>query len=296
MATKPLLAATLKKETIVYPLYATPKVDGIRLLKQNGRIVSRSFKEIKNKNIVELMKKVLPEGCDGEIFIKDQTISDVTSLVNSIEKSITDYELEYYIFDMITPELKDKNYLERIQSFPQPCQYDNINIIPLVPKKLNNEKEMRDFEEECLGNNFEGIMLRRGDGRYKCGRSTLKECILVKVKRFVDTEGEIVGFEEMKKNQNKQELNELGENFRSSKKAGMVLTEKLGAFVVQLEFKGKITTVDVGSGFTHAQRTDFWNDKKTLLGRIVKFKYFEIGSKTKPRHPIFLCFRDPDDM
>jgi DNA ligase-1 len=294
MITKPLLAATWKNEVLQYPLYATPKIDGIRILKQNGKIISRSFKYIKNKQLSERLNGLLPEGCDGEIFIKDKTISDVTSFVNSIN-GITDGEIEYYVFDIVTDNPL-QGYLQRCKKLPKECVKNGIHIIPLHPVVVTNKEELYNFEDECLSKNFEGIMLRKGDGVYKCGRSTVKEGILLKVKRFSDTEAEIIGFEELNHNENEIKINELNQNFRSSKKIGKKRGGILGAFIVRMSFNNQIVEFKIGSGFTLEQRYQFWKDKDSLLGVLVKFKYFEVGSKNCPRFPIFLCLRNIDNM
>lgn len=52
----------------------------------------------------------------------------------------------------------------------------------------------------------------------------------------------------------------------------------------------------VGSGFTMAQRETYWRDAQALIGKIIKYKYFSIGVLNKPRHPIFLGFRDLIDI
>ena len=36
--------------------------------------------------------------------------------------------------------------------------------------------------------------------------------------------------------------------------------------------------------------------KNKLMNRIIKFKWQEAGTKDKPRCPIFLGFRDPEDV
>lgn len=47
--TKPMLAASLDSlDSVNFPVYVTPKLDGIRCLKVGGEIVSRSFKPIRN--------------------------------------------------------------------------------------------------------------------------------------------------------------------------------------------------------------------------------------------------------
>ena len=51
---------------------------------------------------------------------------------------------------------------------------------------------------------------------------------------------------------------------------------------------------EIGSGFTAEQRLDFWANK--YIGEIVKYSYFEVGAKDKPRFPTYLGFRSKDDM
>ena len=70
MITKPLLAATLKEVNDLdfannnYYL-CTPKLDGIRALMINGKLVSRTFKSIRNTFIREALEKDIPDNADG---------------------------------------------------------------------------------------------------------------------------------------------------------------------------------------------------------------------------------------
>jgi len=51
---KPMLAGKCEQPSALrFPVLATPKLDGIRCLKINGRAVSRSFKPISNTFIRE---------------------------------------------------------------------------------------------------------------------------------------------------------------------------------------------------------------------------------------------------
>ena len=52
----------------------------------------------------------------------------------------------------------------------------------------------------------------------------------------------------------------------------------------------------IGSGFDDADREVYWQHRKKLVGRVVKYRYFPSGSKEKPRFPTFLGWRDPRDM
>ena len=59
---------------------------------------------------------------------------------------------------------------------------------------------------------------------------------------------------------------------------------------------GSSFEVRIGSGFTTEQRDLLWKRRESLPGEVVKFKYFAGGVKEAPRFPIFLGFRDLEDM
>jgi DNA ligase-1 len=44
-----------------------------------------------------------------------------------------------------------------------------------------------------------------------------------------------------------------------------------------------------------AERSQIWRHQTDYLGRIAKIKYFAVGMKDAPRHPVFLGWRDPVD-
>jgi DNA ligase 1 len=65
---RPMLAAAYRDGVYLsFPLLATPKIDGVRAIMVNGRLVSRSFKLIPNANLRMELESLLLEGADGEI-------------------------------------------------------------------------------------------------------------------------------------------------------------------------------------------------------------------------------------
>jgi DNA ligase-1 len=139
-------------------------------------------------------------------------------------------------------------------------------------------------------------MIRDPEGPYKCGRSSVKQQYLLKIKPFEDGEAKIVGFEEQMENTNEAEKDAFGHTKRSSHKAGKVPKGTLGKFVVRrlsddLEFR-----VGTGKGLTNTLRQEIWDNQKKFLGKIIKYKHQAIGAKIAPRIAIFLGFRDLRDM
>ena len=295
--TKPMLAADLKGQwdKLVYPVYATQKLDGIRSLKiKNFGVVSRTFKPIANKHIRETLDAILPFQADGEI-LSGTTFQECTHAVMSFEGTP---EFKYNMFDLVTEGLEDEAYLvriEKLKNWYETLAPEHKNIIQLVlPTKLNNKAEVEAYEQSCLDQGFEGVILRSGTSPYKSGRSTLREQYLTKVKRFEDSEAIVMGYEELMNNNNVATKDNFGRSERSSHKDNLSGAGVLGAFLVR-DIKTK-KEFRIGSGFTMQQRKDYWEAKETLVGKLLKYKFFPVGQKDLPRHPIALGFRDPSDL
>ncbi|MEJ7590129.1 MAG: hypothetical protein WKF77_01135 [Planctomycetaceae bacterium] len=160
--------------------------------------------------------------------------------------------------------------------------------------------ELEYFYAQALFAGHEGVMLRSFNGRYKFGRSTVREGILLKLKPFADSEAKIVGFEELMHNDNEAVTNELGRTARSSCKDGKTPAGTLGKFIVvgveEKHFGGVEFPIGTGVGLTAKMRQDVWDNQADYLGKILKFRYQEIGSIDSPRIPTSCGFRDTSDM
>ncbi len=298
--TRPMLAGTVPDgHDIAFPVFASPKIDGIRAININGKLLSRSMKLIPNTVIRDILEQLLPPGADGEISYGD-TFQDCTSMVMSKskvpEKPFTFYWFDYVIISLDTP------YVERMRDMRE--AFDNmqhrirnlekiVTIIPLFPVSIYVQNELDEFEQKCLDDGFEGVMVRSFDGPYKEGRSTLREGYLLKIKRFTDAEAVIIGFEEMLHNNNEATTDAFGNAKRSSHMANKSASGMLGSLIVK---NAENTVFNVGSGLTAEQRRQFWDERDTLLGQLIKFKYVTVGVKRAPRHPVFIGFRSQLDV
>lgn len=290
MITKPMLAGTIKALSEVrYPVIVSPKLDGIRCLKLEGKVLSRTFKPIPNDYIRTTLEKLLPDGVDGEIIVGD-VFQQTTSAVMSKEGEPA---FAFWMFDAVGRHLNEpyksrllllKNIIDKI---------GDPRIVEVPTYAAGAEEALLGFEKLFLEQGYEGLMTRDPDGPYKCGRSTVKEGWLLKLKRFEDHEAEILGFVEQLQNTNAAEKNELGYTKRSSAKAGKVGKGTLGKFKVRDLESGVVFFV--GTGLTDEQRQEIWNHKARYQGKLVKYKCQPYGEKDKPRLPVFLGFRDERD-
>ena len=293
---KPLLAATLENlDDVKFPCFVTPKIDGIRSLKQQ-QMLSRTFKPIRNSVMNKLLSELLPEGADGEICIDDSTFQATTSAVMTGHK-VYDEKFSYYWFDYVVDDPL-KSYTDRVNDMkkyvddhPHILEHEQVKIIPLFPIEINNIDELSRYEREVLAKGFEGVMIRRPDGKYKFGRSTLKEGILLKMKQFKDAEATIISMSPRLKNTNAKSKDNFGYSKRSTHKSGKVEEETMGS--IEVDYDGVVFSI--GTGFDDEQRKHFWENKDSYIGKLAKFKYFEMGSKDAPRFPVFLGIRHEED-
>jgi DNA ligase 1 len=288
MIKKPMLAGKLDKvESILFPVLATPKLDGIRCLRLNSKSVSRKLIDIPNGYIQKMMES-LPDGLDGELIVLDTEFNQTQSEIMS---ESGEPNFRYYVFDYVSGDLK-KTYSDRMEDLkklelPEFC-------VKLLPVTINSIEEFNNYEQVCLKNNYEGVMIRTPSGPYKCGRSTEKEAYLLKYKRFEDSDAEIIGMEALFSNGNEKELDQMGYTKRSKKNSGLKEEETLGSLSVRDVHSG--VEFSLGTGFTEKQRKEIWDKKSELIGKFVKYRFQPAGVKEKPRFPSFISFRDERDL
>lgn len=283
---KPLLSATIENTAgLAYPCMVSVKLDGIRCLIIDGVAVSRNLKPIRNEWVQQCLGKPEYNGLDGELIVGDVFAEDCYRVTNSgVMSGDGQPDFLFHVFDRFD---MDAPFSER---------YDTLvsdKYIQMVPHiTVHDEAALLEIEAEMLAKGAEGIMVRSISGAYKQGRSTLKDGILGKLKRFADAEYKIVGFQERMHNANEATTNALGHTERSMHKENMVGRGDLGALVLELA-DGQ--TFNCGTGFNDEERAAIWGNRDNYLGRFAKIKSFLIGVKDLPRFPVWLGLRDPID-
>jgi DNA ligase-1 len=294
---RPNLAATLTKpELIKFPVYCSPKIDGIRCVVFDGVAYSRSLKKIPNEFVQQWARQYAGAlaGLDGELVVG--AANDANCMQNTtsgVMRIKGEPDFTFYVFDSVD---KVRNFETRYEYVNDVLIHDDLISIPrvrIVPQNTSNGiDELDHLESTYLELGYEGLMIRSPASLYKFGRSTEREGGLVKVKRFTDAEAEVVGFIEEMHNGNEATTDALGRTERSTQASGLTGKGTLGA----LRVSRNGVTFNIGTGFSAAERETLWAERVSLVGRIAKFKHFEHGTVDAPRHPVFLGFRHKDDM
>lgn len=310
---KPMLAGKIENDNAIkFPVIASPKIDGVRAANKDGSLLSRSLKLIPNKHVQATLGFAAMHGLDGELTVGLATDKNVmqhtTSGVMSHDKlpaftyNVFDYwdndggfEDRYRLASTLV-----KNLRSDWSTFAAKASTLGAGSVPVCPIQMVehqiiwNLDQLNAYEVEMLEEGWEGVMIRSIDGRYKHGRSTMKEGGLLKVKRFEDGEAIIIGFEEEMQNNNEKVVNELGRSKRSSHKGGKSGKATLGAFVMR-DLKTDIE-FSCGTGLTDEFAAEVWANRTAYLNCVGKYKFFAHGVKDAPRHPVWLGFRDARDM
>ena len=122
----------------------------------------------------------------------------------------------------------------------------NIDVIPQIEVDLESfvgNEEFKEYNKKAIAEGFEGIMIKDPEAKYECKRSTS----WLKMKPFIEVSLTITAVEE-----------------GTGKNVG-----KMGAVVCEGVDDGKRIVVNVGSGFTDAQRSEYWESYQTDAGSMV---------------------------
>lgn len=256
-----------KVNELPYPVYMSPKLDGIRALAWEHEPRSRTFTLLPNAWVQRQFKNACLHNLDGELMVLDAQgkVVDFNTVQSAIMSQGGKPNFEFWVFDTITSatfEARINQVRERVAKLNLPW----VKVVEQV--YVRDAKQAQTLLDKWLAEGYEGAIVKVPSGPYKHGRSTLKQGYSLKLKVFDDTEGAIVDAEPM--------IRADGE-----------VCEMVGSFIVS--WKG--VKFSLGTGFTEAQRRRYWREIGNLVGKAVTFTYQGTGPNGKPRFPSFKGIR-----
>jgi DNA ligase-1 len=134
---------------------------------------------------------------------------------------------------------------------------------------LTDEIEFKDYNKDMVQAGFEGIMIKDPEAKYECKRSVS----WLKQKPFIEVSLTVTAVEEG-----------TGRNLG-----------RLGALVCEGVDDERTIQVNVGSGFSDSDRSDYWLSVESLVGQVVEVRADAITQNQDGtyslRFPRFLRFR-----
>lgn len=285
-------------DKVRFPLYATPKLDGIRCVVSGGKAVSRTFKDIPNRYIRGLLSVPELEGIDGELTVGPLSADNVFNQTTSGVMSQKGEPLfEYHVFDdFMEPSLPyNERQVRLAERILEVCtQFPFLRAVEAT--RIETFEGLEAYEDAVLGLGFEGVITRSPTGLYKFGRSSKNHQGMLKLKRFTDAEAEVIGFEELMRNTNADMRDAFGRTKRSKAQAGLVPGGTLGKLQARDLTTGVEFQIGMFKGLTNEDKQEIWDNRDAYLGKLVKYQHLAHGAIDKPRHSKFLGWRSPEDM
>ena len=275
-----------------FPLACSIKYDGWRLTEYNGSSVTRSLKQVRNTHVRDTLRQFNAaarqlghSGQDGEVLVgppnHPNAMQNTTSGVSSEAGTP---EFQFFMFDSYQyGQLGFMERQERLYPLYEQLRGDFPWLQWVEQRIIHNLDEFLAYEAEVVAQGYEGIMARSLNGHYKLGRSTMREGILMALKRFVDKEALVVEYHEELENANPATTNLLGRTERSSHQANLIPKGRMGTMVCRSPYFEKPFNVGGGCGVTHDFRQEIWDYPQQFQWRVTKYSYQEVGVKDRPR-------------
>ena len=166
-------------------------------------------------------------------------------------------DAKFAVFDMISQDefSKGKSILgcadrdAMVNALFKDKQFDYL--FPLEKHKVNLDtpegyKKYLKFNKDAITNGFEGVMIKDIDAPYECKRSHH----MLKAKPFIEVTLNVMDIEQ-----------------GTGRNEG-----RLGAFVCKGTDGDKTIEVNVGSGFSDAQRDEFWQQRDKIMNQLVEVR------------------------
>jgi DNA ligase-1 len=174
------------------PFAVSRKIDGIRMIYDDGKCYSRMGKEFPHlKHIKKDIKNILGSEkivLDGELYSHDVPFNKLSGIVRQKNQTTDEHLVEYWIFDIIDKTL---TYKERMKKLKQLAKTSTESIKFVFYEVVSDHNQVKPLHDKYVKEGFEGLMTRNLDSLYiEKNRSN----DLLKYKDFEDDEFIITGF------------------------------------------------------------------------------------------------------
>ena len=280
------------EKKMVGPKQIEIKLDGVRVLTviKDGKVemFSRNGKQFHNfGHIIAEIEAVLKDKpapydlvLDGEVM--SANFQDLMKQVHRKDgKQSTDAVL--HLFDMCPLSEFQKGMWDKPQSFRSQAVkawvdqhkdvLEHVQTLDWEDVDLNTTEGQDRFVElnkAAVDGGYEGVMIKDTNAPYECKRATS----WLKLKPFIEVTLKVVAVEE-----------------GTGRNEG-----RLGALILEGEDDGYNYSLNCGSGFTDAQRDEYWAERDSLIGQLVEIRadartQSQDAETFSLRFPRFKCFR-----
>jgi len=292
---------------IEYPIFASNKLDGNRCFVRSGDLLTRHMLNQPNPKLIQFMRGITTlandkDLCfDGELLIPNASHHGVHGQVfnSSVNAKDIPEGTQFHVFDVFTRDDWEKGsfavFEKRVELYHKLIEkLDDPRFVAMEQRSVESPEEAQADFERAIDQGYEGIMLRHKASGYKQGRCGHKGAWLLKFKAEETQDGQIVEVVQQLKMREgiERTRNSFGRLEQPTKNAdNYTTTDSVGSFKVKTE-DGTVSEIMFAEGVAdHAQRKQWWKERKSLIGRWLEFKSYP-GGKDGIRSGRMIRWRD----
>lgn len=277
-----------RKHKLVYPVYVSPKLDGIRCVTTQNGMFSRDGNEfISCPHIWKTVKPlfdIYPDlVIDGELYFHtddEDNFDRLSGLVKRKKLSPADIKeaevMQYWVFDII-PQVDpyttpfSERYKQYFEMFAKD-KFDHNIVRPVFQRVATTEGEVTHHSLKFIEQFFEGGMVRSHNAMYVHDRVN----DLIKYKLFIDDEYMIDDVIE-------------GEGNLAGKVGKFIMATIPGKHNTP---SGKVEKFKCAPTGSHAQWEKWWNDRELMKGTLGTVNFQNLTPRGVPRFGKLKAVRD----
>ena len=279
------------EKKMVGPKQIEIKLDGVRVITviQGTKVemFSRNGKQFHNFGhiIAEIERVIADKPVPYDLVLDGEVMSaNFQDLMKQVHRkdNVAASDAVLHLFDIIPLE----NFQQGVWDKPQHVRSQYVSVWVEQNKDVLEHVQALDWEDvdldtvdgqtrftelnkAAVDGGYEGVMIKDPDAPYECKRTHA----WLKAKPFIEVTLEVKEIEE-----------------GTGRNEG-----RLGAFVCEGVDDDRHISVNVGSGFTDANRDDFWSDRDSIVGNLVEVRADAITQNQDGtyslRFPRFKTFR-----
>lgn len=285
---KPMLAKQyqdIKNTSVFDKIYlGSRKIDGVRCLiyfdgkeihTKSRRAIDYDFvldHIISHPLLIKLFKANPDLILDGEIYKHGWTLNRISGICRSQKTAYDGEPLEYYLYDIVDPELSFIDRFKQLIKIKQLLKLDfdptkewsedDLKIQFVPQEKISGLDNMMELHDKYVSEGWEGLVVRLITAKYGPGKRTND---MIKIKNYKSNTCKTIGIEQ-----------------------GLRPYDDM-VFIMQMK-DGK--TFKAKPKGDHSIKVDYFDNFETLYkNKLADIKYFKISPYGIPEQPIFESFR-----
>lgn len=277
---KPMLAKDFNKvasSALEKKWLASRKIDGVRCLmyykdgevhtaSRGGQHYDYSTKHITgHSDMIKLFEENPDIILDGELYIHGRPLQYISGLARLETDVYSKCEaLEYWIYDIVDPNLTFEDRLEMLEDVVTPYFQDSdIKVVMVEHAPCEGWSEIKTLHDKYVSEGFEGVVIRNPNKTYGINKRTND---MIKVKSYLDDCFKVV-----------------------DKEPGLRGSEDM-VFILETQDGKRFKAKPFGD---RDLKKEYWeNFESKYKGKIGECKFFYYSEDGIPLQPSFKAFRD----